>query len=100
MKPTPKSPTDLAPLVAFGAHPDDIEFGSGGVIALETRASRPVHFIVCSRGESATHGSPAQRKQESEKSPPSWAQALNSSNLAATRTSRFAHLIPSSSREF
>jgi LmbE family N-acetylglucosaminyl deacetylase len=68
MKPTPKSPTDLAPLVAFGAHPDDIEFGCGGVIALETRASRPVHFIVCSRGESATHGSPAQRKQESEKS--------------------------------
>ncbi len=36
MKPTPNSPADLAPLVAFGAHPDDIEFGCGAVIALET----------------------------------------------------------------
>jgi len=68
MKPIPNSPTELAPLAAFGAHPDDIEFGCGAVIALETRAGRPVHFIVCSRGESATHGSPAQRKQEAEKS--------------------------------
>jgi LmbE family N-acetylglucosaminyl deacetylase len=52
------------PLVAFGAHPDDIEFGCGGVIAAETRAGRAVHFVVCSRGESATHGTPAQRTRE------------------------------------
>ena len=31
MKPTPTSPLERAPLVAFGAHPDDIEFGCGGV---------------------------------------------------------------------
>jgi LmbE family N-acetylglucosaminyl deacetylase len=68
MKPTPTSPTELAPLLAFGAHPDDIEFGCGGVVALETRAGRPAHLIVCSRGESATHGTPAQRTQEAEKS--------------------------------
>ncbi len=62
MKPTPKP--DLPPLLAFGAHPDDIEFGAGGVIAKETRAGRPVHFVVCSRGEAGTNGTPAVRTRE------------------------------------
>src|SRR5688572_7186757 len=60
MKPT----TDAAPILAFGAHPDDIEFGCGGVIARETQAGRHVHFVVCSRGESGTHGTPKQRTAE------------------------------------
>lgn len=55
---------DLPPLLAFGAHPDDIEFGAGGIIAQETRAGRPVHFVVCSRGEAGTNGTPAQRGRE------------------------------------
>jgi len=67
MKPTPKSQPDLAPLLAFGAHPDDIEFGCGGVIAQETRAGRKVHFVICSRGEAGTHGTPGQRAAESKK---------------------------------
>jgi LmbE family N-acetylglucosaminyl deacetylase len=50
--------------LAFGAHPDDIEFGCGGVIALETRAGRAAHFVICSRGEAATHGTPEQRTVE------------------------------------
>jgi N-acetylglucosamine malate deacetylase 1 len=67
MKPTPRSRSKPALLLAFGAHPDDIEFGCGGVIARETRAGRPAHFIVCSRGEAATHGTPARRVAEAEK---------------------------------
>jgi len=51
-------------LLAFGAHPDDIEFGCGGVIAREARAGRAAHFVVCSRGEAATHGTPAERTTE------------------------------------
>jgi LmbE family N-acetylglucosaminyl deacetylase len=58
---------ELAPLVAFGAHPDDVEFGCGGVVALEARAGRRVHVVVCSRGESATHGTPEQRVRECHK---------------------------------
>ena len=54
----------LLPLLAFGAHPDDIEFGAGGILARETRAGRPVHLVVCSRGEAGTHGTPAQRTRE------------------------------------
>jgi LmbE family N-acetylglucosaminyl deacetylase len=64
MKPTQKSPPKLAPLLAFGAHPDDIEFGCGGVIARETQAGRQVHFVVCSRGEAGTHGTPRERIAE------------------------------------
>lgn len=67
MKPTLKSP-ELGPLLAFGAHPDDIEFGCGGVIASETHAGRKVHFVVCSRGEAGTHGTPRQRIAEAKKS--------------------------------
>ncbi len=68
MKPMSNLPTDLAPLLAFGAHPDDIEFGCGGVIALEARAGRPVHLVICSRGEAGTNGTPGERKAEAEKS--------------------------------
>src|ERR1700754_2582929 len=67
MKPTLKSPTELPSLLVFGAHPDDIEFGCGGVVAGETKAGRPCHLVVCSRGESATHGTPEQRTGEAEK---------------------------------
>jgi LmbE family N-acetylglucosaminyl deacetylase len=55
-------------LLAFGAHPDDIEFGCGGVIAKETRAGRKAHFVICSRGEAGTHGTPARRVAEARKS--------------------------------
>lgn len=75
MKPTSKSRRErgshvpaLQSLLAFGAHPDDIEFGCGGVIAKETRAGRTVHFVICSRGEAASHGTPAQRVIEANRS--------------------------------
>ncbi|HYP15799.1 MAG TPA: PIG-L family deacetylase [Opitutus sp.] len=60
------SPSDSAPLLAFGAHPDDIEFGCGGVIARETQAGRAAHLVICSRGEAGTRGTPPQRVAEAE----------------------------------
>jgi N-acetylglucosamine malate deacetylase 1 len=72
MKPTPTPPPEPSnpgsKLLAFGAHPDDIEFGCGGVIARESRGGRPVHFVICSRGEAASHGTPEQRTAEAGKS--------------------------------
>lgn len=64
---TKPSPTDRAPLVAFGAHPDDLEFGCGGILAREAHHGRPVHLVVCSRGEAGTNGTPAVRTKEAEK---------------------------------
>jgi len=52
-------------LLVFGAHPDDIEFGCGGVVAREARAGRPVHMVVCSKGEAGSSGTPEIREAES-----------------------------------
>jgi len=61
------SEPDRPSVLAFGAHPDDIEFGCGAVIAQETRAGRAAHFVVCSRGEAATHGRPEERAAEAQR---------------------------------
>jgi LmbE family N-acetylglucosaminyl deacetylase len=68
MKRTSKSHPESASLLVFGAHPDDIEFGCGGVIAKETRAGRKARFVICSHGEAASHGTPKQRVAEAKKS--------------------------------
>jgi LmbE family N-acetylglucosaminyl deacetylase len=64
MKPASKSPPEPVAILAFGAHPDDIEFGCGGIIAREARAGHNIHFVICSHGEAGSHGTPAQRKKE------------------------------------
>jgi len=65
-------PDTIGPLLAFGAHPDDIEFACGGVIASATRAGQRAHFVVCSHGEAGTSGTPDQRENEAKRG----AQAL------------------------
>jgi len=67
MKPGLKSQTKLTPLIAFGAHPDDIEFGCGAIIAREAQLGRPIHFVICSHGEAGSYGTPKQRIAESKK---------------------------------
>lgn len=67
-KPSPKHTGKMpVPLLAFGAHPDDIEFGCGGIIAKEAQAGRKIYFVICSRGEAGTHGTPKQRTVEAQK---------------------------------
>jgi LmbE family N-acetylglucosaminyl deacetylase len=62
----PNSLPDSPPLIAFGAHPDDIEFGCGGVIARETQTGRKAHFVICSHGEAGTNGTPETRDVEAQ----------------------------------
>ncbi|HEU5079809.1 MAG TPA: PIG-L family deacetylase [Opitutaceae bacterium] len=59
----PETPVDI---LAFGAHPDDVEFGCGGVIASEVQHGMRARLVVCSRGESATNGTPNGRSSEAE----------------------------------
>jgi N-acetylglucosamine malate deacetylase 1 len=101
MKPTPKSATETAPLLAFGAHPDDIEFGCGGIVALENQAGRAAHFVVCSRGEAATNGTPKQRTAEAAKGAAllgaslEWLELDGDAHLEikAAHTIKLAHII-------
>lgn len=58
---TPKS---SARVLALGAHPDDIEFGCGGVLLAEAARGNKIHLHVCSRGESGSNGTPADREAE------------------------------------
>lgn len=60
-------PESSATLLVFGAHPDDIEFGCGGVVALETREGRSAHLVLGSRGEAGTNGTPDQRALEAQR---------------------------------
>ena len=51
-------------ILAVGAHPDDIEFGCGGVLLVEAARGGELFLCVCSRGESASNGTPDEREAE------------------------------------
>lgn len=51
-------------ILAIGAHPDDVEFGCGGILIKEIQKGSLVKIIVCSLGEAGTNGTPESRKQE------------------------------------
>jgi N-acetylglucosamine malate deacetylase 1 len=52
-------------LLAFGAHPDDVELGAGGTIAKEVALGRKVGIVDLTRGELGTRGSAIIRDNES-----------------------------------
>jgi bacillithiol biosynthesis deacetylase BshB1 len=56
----------MADVLAFGAHPDDVEIGCGGTVALLASQGRSVVIVDFTRGELGTRGTPAQRAQEAE----------------------------------
>ena len=51
-------------ILAFGAHPDDVELGCGGTIAKEVSLGKKVGIIDLTRGELGTRGSVAIRDSE------------------------------------
>ena len=52
-------------ILAFGAHPDDVELGCGGTVAKEVSNGKKVGIIDLTRGELGTRGSVDLRDQES-----------------------------------
>ena len=53
-------------ILAFGAHPDDVELGCGGTIAKEIALGKKVGIIDLTRGELGTRGSVEIRNKEAE----------------------------------
>jgi bacillithiol biosynthesis deacetylase BshB1 len=51
-------------VLAVGAHPDDVEVGCGGVLALCTGAGMRVAIADLTRGELGTRGTPELREEE------------------------------------
>lgn len=51
-------------ILAFGAHPDDVELGCGATLAKEIAKGKTVGVIDLTQGELGTRGSAATRKKE------------------------------------
>jgi len=65
-------------VLAIGAHPDDLELGCGGTLALLARQGRKVGVLHLTRGERGTRGTEAERRAEAERA----AAALGAAELA------------------
>jgi bacillithiol biosynthesis deacetylase BshB1 len=65
-------------VLAIGAHPDDVELGCGGTLALLARQGRKVGILHLTRGERGTRGTGEERQAEAEKA----AEALGAAELA------------------
>lgn len=70
--------TSKLDVLAIGAHPDDLELGCGGTLALLARAGRRVGVLHLTRGERGTRGTEGERRAEAERA----AAALGAVELA------------------
>ena len=61
------SDTPRVAVLSFGAHPDDIELGSGGLLALAADRGQGAAAIDLTRGEGASRGSVAERAVEAQR---------------------------------
>ena len=64
-------------ILAIGAHPDDVELGCGGTLALLAGRGKRVGIAHLTRGEAGTRGSAAERRREAEQA----AAALGAAEL-------------------
>jgi len=65
-------------VLAIGSHPDDVELGCGGTLALLAQKGYQVGILHLTRGERGTRGTPEERLAEAEKA----AAALGAVDLA------------------
>lgn len=64
-------------VLAIGAHPDDVELGCGGTLALLAAGGRRVGIVHLTRGEAGTRGTAQERRREAEAA----AEALGAAGL-------------------
>ena len=70
-------------ILAFGAHPDDVELGCAATIAKEVSLGKKVGIIDLTRGELGTRGSAELRKVEA-------ANAAKISDVSVRENPKFA----------
>lgn len=70
-------------LLAIGAHPDDVEMTSGGLIALSVKQGKRLGILHLTKGEMGTRGTPEERVQE----------ATRAAEVLGVHELRFAGLI-------
>ena len=51
-------------VLAFGAHPDDVEIGAGGILHLWSKQGKKVGICDLTRGELSSNGTVERRNQE------------------------------------
>ena len=61
--------TEQLDIIAFGAHPDDVELSCGGTIAKGVSGGKKIGIIDLTRGELATRGSADLRAKRQDKHP-------------------------------
>ncbi|RYD01865.1 hypothetical protein N752_27460 [Desulforamulus aquiferis] len=54
-------------ILAFGAHPDDVEVGAGGLMAVLAQRGLKVAVVDLTGGEMASNGSPEERNREAQR---------------------------------
>lgn len=54
-------------ILAIGAHPDDVEFGCGGILAKMAAQGKSIVIVDATLGEKGTNGNPQLRKEEGER---------------------------------
>ncbi len=59
-------PNSTLDILAFGAHPDDVELSCAGTLALEINNGKSVGIIDLTRGEMGTRGTPEIRAKEAQ----------------------------------
>lgn len=59
--------TDLFDILAIGAHPDDVDFCLGGILAKMAAEGSAVAILDLTSGEKGTHGTPTIRRKEGER---------------------------------
>ena len=64
-------------VLAIGAHPDDVELGCGGTVALLAEQGKRVGILHLTRGERGTRGTAEERQREAERA----AEALGAVSL-------------------
>ncbi len=54
----------MVDILAFGAHPDDVEFFCGGILCKMARLGKEIVIADATLGEMGTHGTPHVRREE------------------------------------